>query len=295
MSEKVKTAPARSRASAVAFDFDGTLIRGGRFNNDKAIHILFSTWVACDENGMGCFLRRERLRADVWQMRRAYMGYPGAPRFQQLAAIVNALANHRYDAPASFEGFGLHERFRDCYERVRARYNELYSAMNNVAAEKYWTPYPSVKKTLRSLARDYDLYVASGVTQDILEKDFARHRFDARLFKGVYGGNVKGGDDKGQILARIRDAGYERVIFVADSNKDWEYAQIAAVDFFRIQQDQDFPRLLEAVKRRLPRGRKWSFSRAELSFMGEKALLLLQRYLSGAALSPAQAVRLINQ
>jgi len=251
--------------------------------------------VACQENGFEGFLRPGRLKADVWQMRRAYMRYPGAPRFQQLAAIVNALVNRRYDAPESFEGFGLDERFRQCYERVRARYNELYSAMNSVAAEKYWTPYPSAKKTLRSLARDYDLYVASGVTQDILEKDLVRHRFDAGLFKGVFGGNVKGGDDKGQILARIRGAGYERVIFVADSNKDWEYAQAAGVDFYRIQRDEDFPRLLEAVKRRLPRGRKWSFSRRELSFMSEKALLLLQRHAGGAALSPAQAVRLINQ
>jgi len=294
MSKQTKAMPAASHAAAIAFDFDGTLIRGGRFNNDKAIHILFSSWVACRENGFEGFLRPGRLKADVWQMRRAYMRYPGAPRFQQLAAIVNALVNRRYDAPDAFEGFGLDESYRPCYERVRARYNELYSAMNNVAAEKYWTPYPSVKKTLSRLAGEYDLYVASGVTQEILEKDFARHRFDARLFKGIYGGNVKGGDDKGQILTRIR-AGYDRVIFVADSNKDWEYAQVAAVDFFRIQQDEDFPRLLEAVKGRLPRGRKWSFSRAELSFMGEKALLLLERHAGGAALSPAQAVRLINQ
>ena len=43
MSKQTTATPARSRASAVAFDFDGTLIRGGQFNNDKAIHILFST------------------------------------------------------------------------------------------------------------------------------------------------------------------------------------------------------------------------------------------------------------
>ena len=284
-----------SERTAIAFDFDGTLICGGQFNNDKSIHIMYSTWVACHANGMRAFLHPGRLRSDISQMTRAYIRYPGAPRFQQLAAIVNALINRQYKAIAAFADLHINESYRTCYDRVRKQYNELYSALNDAAAKQYWKPYPSAKKVLRALSRHYDLYIASGVTQEILAKDFVRHRFDRRLFKGIHGGNTKGGNDKGQILKAIKAAGYDRVLFVADQNKDWEYAREAGVEFYRIHADADYPRLLTVVRHTLPRIRNGSFHVRELRFMKNMTLQLLERYCRGEALTPTQITRWINQ
>jgi len=280
--------------TAIAFDFDGTLIRGGPLNNDKSIHIMVSAWIACREQGLAEFLHPGRLPLDAGRMLSAYIRYPGAPRFQQLAAIVNALVNRRCAAPDTFDGFGLPDVFRPAYERVRAAYNARYSAINNAAARRYWTPYPSAKRTLRALSRGHALFIASGVTEDILNRDLARHRFDRRLFQGIHGGNAQGGNDKGTILKAIRDAGYGRVVFVADSNKDWEYAQEAGAEFFRVREDADFPRLLAALARPLPRIRPWTFSAGELRFMRRKTEALLQRYVSGRPMTPAQITAWIN-
>jgi phosphoglycolate phosphatase-like HAD superfamily hydrolase len=284
-----------SKSSAIAFDFDGTLIRGGRLNIDKAVHIMYSSWIACRENGFEEFLRPRQLTSDVFQMGRAYIRYPGAPRFQQLDAILNALINRRYGAVASFGEFGLDERYRNNYERIRGRYNELYSALNNVAAAKYWKPYESAKAVLKTLHRDYDLYIASGVTQDILEEDFARHRFSRSLFKGIHGGTIRGGSDKGEILKSIRALGYTHVVFVADSNKDLEYANEAGVSFYRIRDNEDFARLPQALTGRIPKITAWPFSVRELRFMRETTRHLLERYVAGRPLTPRQITQLINR
>jgi phosphoglycolate phosphatase-like HAD superfamily hydrolase len=280
---------------AVAFDFDGTLTHNGKLNIDKAVHIMYASWVACHENGFESFLHPRRLTSDVFQMCRAYVRYPGAPRFQQLAAIVNALVNRRYDAVDAFEGLGLPECYRAGYEGVRTRYNTLYSTLNNVAAARYWKPYPSAKPVLRALSRAYDLYIASGVTQDILEEDLTRYRFSHALFQGVYGGNAKGGSDKGEILRGIRARGYERVVFVADSNKDLEYAQAGGVEFYRIRNDGDFARLPGALARRQPAMRPWPFSVAEYRFMRETTRQLLEHYTAARPMTPKQVTQWINR
>lgn len=280
---------------AIAFDFDGTLIKGGRFNNDKAIHIMYAAWVACAENGFGAFLQPGKLRSDVFHMARAFARYPGSPRFQQLAAVVNALVNRRYDAPAEFKGLGMDKRCAKAWERVRARYNEIYSALNAAAAEKYWKPYPSAKKTLRALARQYDLHIASGITKDILENDFAHHHFDRRLFQRIEGGNVRGGNDKAEILRNIKSEGYAHVLFAGDSYKDCQYAREAGVNFYRIREDGDFPRLVELLKHRLPNRRGgWSYTREEMDFIRNKTLHLIERYCNGKAMTPEQVTRYVN-
>lgn len=284
-----------SKPLALAFDFDGTLTHNGRLNLDKSVHIMYSTWVACRENGFEKFLRPRQLRSDVYQMTRAYIRYPGSPRFQQLAAIVNALVNRRYEAPASFEGFGLDERYRSLYEGVRERYNALYSELNNVAAARFWKPYASAKAVLKQLSRQYDCYVASGVTQDILEEDFTRYRFSRRVFKGIYGGNTRGGSDKGEILRRIRAMGYDRVVFVADSNKDLEYARAAGVEFYRVRGNDDVARLPQAIRHRIPRIGAWPFSVEELRFMRETTRELLEPYAGGSPMTPRQVTQWINR
>jgi hypothetical protein len=70
---------------AIAFDFDGTLVHSGV---DKCVHIMYAAYAACATTAFRCFLRCGDPGRDVERLLRALLRYPGAPRFQQLAAGV---------------------------------------------------------------------------------------------------------------------------------------------------------------------------------------------------------------
>jgi len=70
---------------------------------------------------------------------------------------------------------------------VRERYNKVYSDLNDLAAERYWRPFADAKPTLAQLFRSYDLYVCSGVIEQILQRDFDHHGFDRSIFQAVWG------------------------------------------------------------------------------------------------------------
>ncbi len=234
------------RTTAIAFDFDGTLIRGGW---DKGVHILYASTVACAEHGFSDYVKPGDLERNLPLMVRAYMNYMGSPRFQQLSAIVNALVN---GIPFSVEDpndLKVDAAHLVSYEAVKNRYNEVYSALNDTAARLYWRPFPSVKPALAELAKSHDLYIASGVLQDILDGDLSRHSFDLGVFKGIFGSNRTGGADKGQLLIRVREMGYSTVLFCGDSSKDCEYANAAKVRFFRVSGDASYGELLAMLKR----------------------------------------------
>ncbi len=281
------------KAEAIAFDFDGTLIKGGL---DKAVHIMYSSWVACYECGFRGFLHPDKIDVDMDRIVRAFVLYPGAPRFQQLAAIVNSLINDRQRAAEDPAELGINKELEQRYSGVRKRYNELFSALNDAAAEKYWRPFPSAKEILSILSTEYELYIASGVTQDILEHDFDHHGFDRSLFNDILGANMKGGSDKGYILKQIKEKGYTDMLFVGDSNKDLEYAAVAGVKFFRIREDSDYKRLLEALSRGMPDEKKsWSFTQQEMELFYAKTIPLLKRYIDGAPMSMEAITDLINE
>ena len=234
------------RQTAIAFDFDGTLIRGGW---DKGVHIVYASYVACAEHGFADYVRPGDLDRNIGLMVRAYMNYMGSPRFQQLSAIVNALVNGVPYSVESPDGLKIDAAHLACYEAVKNRYNEMYSALNDTAARLFWRPFPSVKPALAELARSHDLYIASGVLQEILDGDLAKHAFDTTVFAGIFGSNRTGGADKGQLLMRIRDLGYGTVLFCGDSSKDCEYANAARVRFFRVRNDASYGELLAMLKR----------------------------------------------
>jgi phosphoglycolate phosphatase-like HAD superfamily hydrolase len=259
------------RTTAIAFDFDGTLIRGGW---DKGVHILYASTVACTEHGYADYLKPADLDRLLPLMVRAYMNYMGSPRFQQLSAIVNALVNgipFSVAEPAELK------------VDVKNRYNEVYSALNDTAARLFWRPFPSVKPALAELAKSHDLYIASGVLQDILDGDLAKHAFDTSLFKGICGSNRTGGADKGQLLQRISEKGYKTVLFVGDSSKDCEYANAAKVRFFRVSGDASYGELLALLKRGewpdqpVP----WSEGAELAGYYREKAQKPIRAYLAG--------------
>ena len=284
------------KRNAIAFDFDGTLIRNGLYNLDKGVHILYSSWTACAECGMADFLQFENILVDVEKMTNAYIRYPGSPRFEQLAAIVNSLINSKFSSVPEFSGFGIAEKYRNSYEQVREYYNSTYSALNDIAAELFWKPYPSVKETILKLNNDFDLYIASGVTQDILEEDFERHGFNRKLFCGIYGGNRAGGNDKGTILTSLKDKGYENILFIADSNKDLEYAKIADVNFYRIKNDDDYQRLQKILPTGIPDEKNtWDFTAFEIDFFRSKTETLLEQFRNGNRLSPKEITTYINK
>jgi hypothetical protein len=80
------------------------------------------------------------------------------------------------------DGLALDPDLSAEYDRLRRTYDETYTALNDAAAAKYWSAFPAALETLPMLAADFDLYIASGVPQDILETDRARHGYDHRLF-----------------------------------------------------------------------------------------------------------------
>lgn len=234
------------RTTAIAFDFDGTLIRGGW---DKGVHILYASYVACVEQGFADVVPPADLDRQLPLMVKAYMNYMGSPRFQQLSAIVNAVLNgipYAVETPVALKADAAHLA---AYGAVQNRYNEVYSALNDVAARLFWRPFPSVRETLAELAKTHDLFIASGVLQDILDGDLAKHAFDLSVFKGIFGSNRTGGADKGQILQEILAKGYRTVLFCGDSSKDCEYANAAKVRFFRVRNDASYGALLALLKR----------------------------------------------
>ncbi len=260
---------------AIAFDFDGTLINSGL---DKGIHIMCAVWNAFFENNLTSYIHTDNVNIDVERMLEAYIKYPGAPRFQQLNALMNSLLHNN---PVSFKEDDLSSlpgEVRKKYTSVKNSYNRTYSGLNNTAAELHWKPFPSVKGVLSELSRSFDLFIASGVTEDIIWDDLERHNFDVSLFKGVYGGNAKGGSDKADLLKKIKSYGYSEVLFTADSNRDLLYAQSAGTSFFRIKEDEDFVRLKNTLKKGVREKGKtlpdeqspWGYSEGELVFFFEK-------------------------
>lgn len=280
---------------AIAFDFDGTLIQNGPLNLDKGVHIIFSSWYACRRTGLKTFAPAGD-PALTERMVQAYIRYPGAPRFEQFSAIVHALVDNKPVSVPKFEGFGLGEEYRAPYEQARQIYNRVYSALNDVAADHFWKPYPSVKAFLGRMASHYDLSIASGVTQDILEKDFDRHGFDRACFRAIQGGDRAGGNDKGEILKAVQGLGYREVLFVADSNRDLEYAQSAGVKFYRIRSDADYRNLDARLPGAFPDERDaWDFEPFELDFFRKKSAHLIAAYQDSDDLPFIEMSRFINQ
>ncbi len=259
---------------AIAFDFDGTLLQGGL---DKGVHIMYSAWTACFNTGYRKYLNPKNPSNDVEAMLSAYLNYPGSPRFQQLSAIVNALVNRSPESVDNPAEMNVGESLQIEYAEVKGLFNTIYSDLNLIAADKYWKPFPVIKETLKTLSLSYDLYIASGVTEDILQNDFDHHYFDRSLFRGIFGGNIRGGSDKGSILKKIKQSGYNDILFVGDSTKDLEYAVEAEAKFFRIKENNDYLRLLSGIKEIFPDEKKtWSYTQKEISFFNDKTLFLLQ-------------------
>jgi phosphoglycolate phosphatase-like HAD superfamily hydrolase len=281
---------------AIAFDFDGTLIQGGWHNLDKGIHIMFSTWVACRKCGFEQFIHPLDISGDVDLMLSAYIRYPGSPRFEQLSAIINSLINHKTNSVNTPSKLNINQGLRDKYKQVKDYYNNLYSSLNKAAAAKHWAPYPAVMQVLQKLSLKYDIYICSGVTEDILINDFKFHGFNKALFKGIYGGNINGGSNKGDILLKIKNKGYEKVLFVGDSNKDLEYALQAATNFFRIKDDKDFTELVQITEKgSLPhQPDSWTFTEQELNFFKFKTQHLLKNFIITGKLQPEEITDYIN-
>lgn len=264
----------KTKDIAIAFDFDGTLLQGGL---DKGVHIMYSSWMACFNTGYRKYLNPDNPAGNVDTMLLAYLNYPGSPRFQQLSAIVNALVNGSPESVNDPSDMNVGKSLQMEYSEVKKLFNTMYSDLNLIAAEKYWKPFPVIKETLKTLFLSYDLYIASGVTDDILQNDFDHHYFDRSLFRGIFGGNSKGGSDKGCILKKIKQSGYNDILFVGDSTKDLEYAIEAEAKFFRIKENNDYVRLLSGIEDNFPDEKKrWSYTQKEINFFRKKTLFLLQ-------------------
>ncbi|HOK79644.1 MAG TPA: HAD hydrolase-like protein [bacterium] len=281
------------KKKAIVFDFDGPLVGSGQ---DKAIHILFSAFVACHDTGFRKFLHPDHPELDISKMLKGLVNYPGAPRFQQLSAIVSSIVRDIPEAVADPHELCIDESLVNEYQKLQQRYNEFYSGLNEAAAKRFWKPLKGVKTLIKKLSKDYDLYVASGIIQDILEKDFQHHKFDRKLFCGIMGSNQEGNIDKSMILKQIKNRSYQDVLFIGDSRKDLEYARKAGVKFFRVKSAQDYKVLVEKMKQQdLPDVQDMcEFTEQQLQRIRSKTLALMNQYLSGKILSYQEITTFIN-
>jgi phosphoglycolate phosphatase-like HAD superfamily hydrolase len=281
------------REGAIAFDFDGTLVHSGE---DKCVHIMYAAYVACATTGFRRFLDFSNPDQDVERLLRGVLPYAGAPRLQQLAALVNSLIHDQPVAVDGPEGLGLEPALACEYESVRRTYDALYTALNDAAAVKYWKAYPAALETLPRLSADFDLYVASGVPQDILADDLVRHGYDRRLFQGIWGADRKGGADKADLLKRITARGYRDVLFVGDANRDLEYARTAGVKFFRVRVPEDLRRLAALVQHGFPNQTEpWTWTDSEKDFFRSTTRRLVKAFLGGHTLPPPEATDVIHE
>ena len=271
--------PDHPDAAALAFDFDGTLINSGL---DKGVHIICAVWAAFRENGLEEYLHPASLEIDIARMEAAYLEYPGAPRFQQLSALTNSLIYNDTRALEENELPTLPPAVYRVYSGLKESYNSIYSGLNNSAAAIYWKPFAAVPVVLERLSRKHDLYIASGVTEELLRDDFERHSLNPGLFQGIYGGNASGGSDKGDLLRAIKGLNYPALLFVGDSNRDLLYAKEAGSAFFRIRENQDFLRLEELLSAGLPdEPDPWEFTDEEKEFLHKKSFAVIRRFLTG--------------
>jgi len=277
---------------AIAFDFDGTLVHNG---SDKCMHIMYAAYVACAATGFRRFLHPGDPAGDVERLLHGVLRYPGAPRFQQLAALVNSLVHDRPIAVEAPAGLEIPPELAAEYQRVRTTYDAVYTALNEAAAAKYWKAYPTALEVIPQLATDFGLYIASGVPQDLLEADLVRHGFDRSHFQGIWGANRQGGADKAELLGRITARGYGDVLFVGDATRDLEYAQAARVKFFRVEGPEDFPRLAALVRTGFPdRAEPWAWTAADKEFFRSKTRRLVEAVLAGHPLSPVEVTDAIH-
>jgi phosphoglycolate phosphatase-like HAD superfamily hydrolase len=279
--------------AAIAFDFDGTLVHSG---SDKGVHIMYAVYAACAATRFRRFLHPHDPGRDVECLLRGLLEYAGAPRFQQLAALLNSLIHDRPLAVEAPEGLHLDSDLAAEYDSVRRTYDATYTGLNDAAAGKYWRAYPAALDTLPKLAADFDLYIASGVPTDVLEGDLARHGYDRRLFQGIWGANRQGGADKTELLGRIKARGYRDVLFVGDANRDLDYARTAGVKFFRIRIPEDFRRLALLVRRDFPNQTEpWTWTETDTEFFRSKTRRLVDALLDGRPLSPTEAADTIHE
>ncbi|OGB94535.1 MAG: hypothetical protein A2Z31_05200 [candidate division NC10 bacterium RBG_16_65_8] len=272
---------------AIAFDFDGTLVHSGY---DKGVHVMYAAYVACATSGFRRFLHPRDPSRDVERLLHGLLQYPGAPRFQQLAALVNSLIHDRPVAVETPAGLGLEPELTAEYENVRRTCDAVYTALNEAAAATHWKAYPAALEAIPRLAAEFDLYIASGVPQDLLEADVAHHGYDSRNFQAIWGANRQGGADKAEILRRIAARGYEDVLFVGDANRDLDYARAAGVKFFRVEAPEDLLRLTALVRDGFPDlAEPWTWTEADKDFFRTKTRRLIDALRAGHPLSPTEA------
>ncbi len=264
------------KEKAIVFDFDGPLIGSGQ---DKAVHILFSAFVACMDTGFRIFLHPDNPEMDLEKMIEGLINYPGAPRFQQLSAIVSCIVRDVPEAVKEPAELGIDENLQNEYQKLKERYNQFYSSLNDAAAKLYWKPLEGIHKIIEELSESYDLYVASGIIQEILEKDFDRHGFDRKKFSAILGSNPAGDIDKANILKKIKEKGYREILFIGDSKKDFEYARQAGVKFYRVTESTDYRELMEEIRNRneLPdQNEMCEFTGQQISTIKSKVLSLMK-------------------
>ncbi|NIS59673.1 MAG: HAD hydrolase-like protein [Proteobacteria bacterium] len=193
--------------TAIAFDFDGTLIDTGEIKIDnylQAFERIFGT-------GKG---DREIIKASS---RRTY----GANRFDQLADTLASL--------------GL-----EATDEQKESWSHLYSSLNSKALVAV-PEFLSVREVLLKLKNaGFALFAASGILEEEFIGEMTRRNL-LDLFREARGG------DKLGFLRSLKERGFRPILFVGDTEFDRKTAEEAGVRFYKVEKDSDIRALFRYV------------------------------------------------
>lgn len=193
--------------TAIAFDFDGTLIDTGEIK----IHNYLQAFERIFGTGKG---DREIIKASS---RRTY----GANRFDQLADTLASL--------------GL-----EATDEQKESWSHLYSSLNSKALVAV-PEFLSVREVLLKLKNaGFALFAASGILEEEFIGEMTRRKL-LDLFR-----EAKGGDKLG-FLRSLKERGFRPILFVGDTEFDRKTAEEAGVRFYKVEKDSDIRALFGYV------------------------------------------------
>ncbi len=191
--------PTGGKASAIVFDYDGTLIDTMETKAASYLHSVEAVFCTPPQT-------RARILA-------SHRKTSGAHRFVQLDDTLAIL--------------GL-----TATAEQRERWNELYASLNREGL-KGVTLFPSVKNTLHTLReKGFALYAVSGIP----EEEFLAELKDKGLSDFFV--EARGGD-KSEFLRSLKGRGIRILLFAGDTPFDERAAGEAGVPFYRVRNDRD--------------------------------------------------------
>jgi phosphoglycolate phosphatase-like HAD superfamily hydrolase len=191
---------------AIIFDYDGTLI------DTVGVKIASYARATIEEFGVDPALKSV--------ITETQLKVGGAPKFVQLEETLRRL--NLTATPEQKQSWG----------RRYVRYNDE----NTPRCPEF----PVVRQMLGTLQTRFDLFLTSGLPDDLLHADAARRGLDG-YFTGIQGG------DKPAFCLAMRQRGYRHLLLIGDGKYDEIAAREADIPFVFVQSNADLSAVFQRI------------------------------------------------